>query len=195
MLPASPDSGTAHASLLRSHPHSHIAVRSSSTRRPGPRSFHAPGPEGAGSGGPDEARNPSAELTQGQAHPVRDTRSCAYAAIRHAAAHLPYGAQEVHLRPCLSSLLFVCKNSSTSLSARSGGAQGRWLSWNHHGIPTSPLCNPDSPEHQAMIEVIRDNTSLATSGSTNLVDAVGVPRQKLCTYCWDGCGPSSSFGR
>ena len=26
-----------------------------------------------------------------------------------------------------------------------------------------------------------------TGGPDDLVDAIGLPKEKLCTYCWDGC--------
>jgi len=49
-----------------------------------------------------------------------------------------------------------------------------------------------------MIEMIRQRINLTTlryQRLDDLVDAVGLPRHQLCTYCWDGCDPSSSAGR
>ena len=41
-----------------------------------------------------------------------------------------------------------------------------------------------------MIERIRARlhlTSLQFQKLDDLVDAIGLPKKKLCTYCWDGC--------
>jgi amidophosphoribosyltransferase len=41
-----------------------------------------------------------------------------------------------------------------------------------------------------MVERIRARlnlTSLRYQELNDLVDAVGLPKKKLCTYCWDGC--------
>ena len=43
--------------------------------------------------------------------------------------------------------------------------------------------------HQAMVEKIRDRlhlTSLKYQSMDDLVAAIGLPKQKLCTHCWDG---------
>jgi len=41
-----------------------------------------------------------------------------------------------------------------------------------------------------MIESIRKRlhlTSLKFQKLPDLVEAIGLPKEKLCTYCWDGC--------
>ena len=50
--------------------------------------------------------------------------------------------------------------------------------------------NPESPEYAAMIESIRQRlhlTSLKFQKLPDLVEAIGLPKERLCTYCWDGC--------
>ena len=50
--------------------------------------------------------------------------------------------------------------------------------------------NPETPEYAAMIENIRKRlhlTSLKYQKLPDLVEAIGLPKEKLCTYCWDGC--------
>ena len=40
-----------------------------------------------------------------------------------------------------------------------------------------------------MVEVIRDRlslTSLRYQTLDDMVEAIGVPREKLCTFCWSG---------
>ena len=47
----------------------------------------------------------------------------------------------------------------------------------------------DSDENLAMIEHIRERlklTSLKYQRMDDLVNAIGLPKEKLCTHCWDG---------
>jgi len=48
-----------------------------------------------------------------------------------------------------------------------------------------------SSKYCAMVEQIRDNlglTSLKFQHIDDLVAAIGLPKEKLCTYCWGGPG-------
>jgi len=43
--------------------------------------------------------------------------------------------------------------------------------------------------HQAMVESIRSRLHLTTlkyQTMDDLVRAIGLPKEKLCTHCWDG---------
>jgi len=49
--------------------------------------------------------------------------------------------------------------------------------------------NPDSDNYKKMVDIIRKRlhlTSLQYQRLENLVKAIGLPKDKLCTYCWDG---------
>ena len=49
--------------------------------------------------------------------------------------------------------------------------------------------DPDSPDYKAMVEFIRQKlnlTSLAFQRIDDLIAAIGLPADKLCTYCWTG---------
>jgi len=51
--------------------------------------------------------------------------------------------------------------------------------------------DPDSPRHTKMIETITKNLgldSLMYQRLDDLVKAIGLPKEKLCTHCWDGSG-------
>jgi amidophosphoribosyltransferase len=53
----------------------------------------------------------------------------------------------------------------------------------------SEYCNDSSPCYQRMVEQIRSTlnlTSLKYQTLDDLIAAIGLPREKLCTYCWDG---------
>ena len=48
-----------------------------------------------------------------------------------------------------------------------------------------------SPEYERMVEIIRERlglTSLKFNTLENLVEAIGLPKCKLCTHCFDGTG-------
>ena len=48
---------------------------------------------------------------------------------------------------------------------------------------------PDTPQYNAMLEKIRDEmhfTSLRYSRLDDMIEATGLPADKLCTYCWNG---------
>lgn len=52
----------------------------------------------------------------------------------------------------------------------------------------------DSPQYNAMVEKIREKfglTSLKFNTIETLVKAIGLPKCKICTHCFDG---SSRFG-
>ena len=49
--------------------------------------------------------------------------------------------------------------------------------------------NPGSGKYCAMVEKIRcrlNLSSLKYQKLEDLVEAIGLPKEKLCTYCWDG---------
>jgi amidophosphoribosyltransferase len=49
--------------------------------------------------------------------------------------------------------------------------------------------DPDSPKYETMVEEIRKElnfTSLRYNRLDDMLEAVGLPADKLCTYCWNG---------
>lgn len=49
--------------------------------------------------------------------------------------------------------------------------------------------NPDSQNYKEMVEEIRRRlnfTSLKFHRLDDLIESIGLPRERLCTYCWDG---------
>jgi amidophosphoribosyltransferase len=50
--------------------------------------------------------------------------------------------------------------------------------------------DPESQQYSSMVARIQQRlglTSLKYQKLTDLVAAIGLPKEKLCTYCWDGC--------
>ena len=102
------------------------------------------------------------------------------------------GAKEVHMRPACPPLVYGCKFLNFSRSRSELDLAGRWAIKELIGKDLQdPIeyTDPDSENFRAMVEVIRKKLRLTTlkyQKLENLVNAIGLPKEKLCTYCWDG---------
>ena len=102
------------------------------------------------------------------------------------------GAREVHMRPACPPLVFGCKFLNFSRSRSELDLAGRKAIADLEGDATEvPAAYTDSstPEYAAMIEKIRERlglTSLKYQNLDDMIEAIGLPREKLCTYCWSG---------
>ena len=57
------------------------------------------------------------------------------------------------------------------------------------GSPPPEYADPSTPKCREMVERIRHRLGLTTlqyQRLDDLVNAIGLPKEKLCTYCWDG---------
>jgi amidophosphoribosyltransferase len=103
------------------------------------------------------------------------------------------GATEVHMRPACPPLVYGCKflNFSRSRSALdlAGRAAIKELEGRDIKNP-GEYADSSGKKYCAMVEKIRKRlrlTSLKYQKLEDLVEAIGLPKEKLCTYCWDGC--------
>ena len=103
------------------------------------------------------------------------------------------GAVEVHMRPACPPLVFGCKflNFSRSRSVMDLAARRaiRELEGKDE-VSLAEYVDPDSDKYAAMVERIARRLRLTTlryQRLDDLVAAIGLPREKVCTYCWDGC--------
>ncbi|MFX1277948.1 MAG: amidophosphoribosyltransferase [Promethearchaeota archaeon] len=102
------------------------------------------------------------------------------------------GAKEVHMRPACPPLVYGCKFLNFSRSKSELDLAGRWaikeLIGRDIGDPAEYI-NPESEKFKAMVDIIRKRLGLTTlqyQRLEDLVKAIGLPKEKLCTYCWDG---------
>ena len=102
------------------------------------------------------------------------------------------GAKEVHMRPACPPLVYGCKFLNFSRSRSELDLAGRWaikeLIGRDIGDPFE-YTDPTSDNYKAMVDVIRKRLGLTTlqyQKLEDLVNAIGLPKEKLCTYCWDG---------
>ena len=104
-----------------------------------------------------------------------------------------YGALEIHMRPACPPLLFACKflNFSRSKSELDLAARKAIKELEGGNDPAlDEYTNPESAKYQAMVEKIRKKMGLTTlryQRLDDMVSAIGLPKERLCTYCWNGC--------
>ena len=104
------------------------------------------------------------------------------------------GAKEVHIRPACPPLFFGCKYLNFSRSTSEMELITRRVIKELEGGDVSDevlqeYINPDSERYAKMIEAIRKQqkfTSLRYHRLDDMMDSVGIDKDKLCTYCWDG---------
>jgi len=102
------------------------------------------------------------------------------------------GAREVHMRPACPPLVFGCKFLNFSQSRSELDLAGRRAAHQLEGGEPEDLstyADPDGEPYCAMVEAVRERlglTSLQYQRLDDLVEAIGLPKEKLCTYCWDG---------
>lgn len=103
------------------------------------------------------------------------------------------GIKEIHMRPACPPLVFGCKylnfSRSRSLLDLATRKAIKEIDGDENATPQM-YADPDSEKYQAMVERIRTKlrlTSLKFQRLNDLVEAIGLPKEKLCTYCWDGC--------
>ena len=105
-----------------------------------------------------------------------------------------YGGVEVHMRPACPPLVFGCKflNFSRSRSSLDLAARRaiRELEGDENTAEPERYADHTTAEHGEMVERIRKRLKLTTlryQTLPDLVGAIGLPKERLCTYCWDGC--------
>ncbi len=105
------------------------------------------------------------------------------------------GAAELHMRIACPPLLFPCPfiNFSTSRTTGELIARNAVIRLEGGEKNLEEYLDPDSPKYSGMVEEIRKTLGMDTlkyQRLEDLVEAIGLPKEKLCTHCWDG---SSTF--
>ena len=105
------------------------------------------------------------------------------------------GALEVHMRPACPPLVYGCKflNFSVSRSEMDLAARRAIREIDGENVADlSEYTKAGTDKYNAMEENIRMRLNLTTlkyQRLEDLVSAIGLPKEKLCTYCWDGVEP------
>lgn len=105
-----------------------------------------------------------------------------------------YGAREVHMRPACPTLIYPCEYLNFSSSRSTLDLAGRKIIHDLQGSSEPDLAAyavHGSEKNRAMIDAIRRQLHLTTlqyQRLEDLVAAIGLPKEKMCTHCWDGSG-------
>lgn len=103
-----------------------------------------------------------------------------------------YGAREVHMRISCPPLIYGCPFVNFTSSKNDMELITRRIIEKLEGDPNKNLdkyIDSNTPEYAQMVEEIRKQfglTSLKFNTVEDLVDAIGLPKCKLCTHCFDG---------
>ncbi len=104
------------------------------------------------------------------------------------------GAKEVHIRPACPPLLFVCPYLNFSRSKSEMELITRQVINELEGENVTKeviqeYADPDSEKYQKMVDIICERlkfTSLRYHRLDDMLEAVGIDPDSLCTYCWNG---------
>ena len=102
------------------------------------------------------------------------------------------GAKEVHVRISCPPLIYPCKFINFTASKSDMELITRRVIKELEGDPDKDLdkyATTGSPQYEAMVEKIREKlglTSLKFSSVETVVKAIGLPKCKVCTHCFDG---------
>jgi len=103
-----------------------------------------------------------------------------------------FGALEVHMRPACPPLTHGCKFLNFSRSKSELDLAARTAIKEIEGKDDKDLdeySTEGSEKYKGMIKQISKRLKLTTlkyQKLEDLVEAIGLPKEKICTYCWDG---------
>jgi len=103
-----------------------------------------------------------------------------------------YGARETHMRPACPCLIHPCEFLNFSTSRSTLDLAGRQMIKKIEGAEDKNLAEyarAGSDKNLEMIGLVRQRLKLTTlqyQALEDLVAAIGLPKEKLCTHCWDG---------
>ena len=111
---------------------------------------------------------------------------------KQAARLYALGCREMHVRIACPPLVYPCPFLNFSRSKSVYDLITRRYIRERGGEDEATLAlytNPDTPEYAGMVDYIRKTlnlTSLAFQRVDDLVQAIGLDKRQVCTYCWTG---------
>lgn len=103
-------------------------------------------------------------------------------------------AREVHVRAACPPIVFGCKylNFSTNRSEMDLAARQAIIKLEgKEPVSLDAYCDPATEKYNCMVNCISDRLNLSTLKYQNIhdmLDAIGIGKDKICTYCWNGKG-------
>lgn len=107
-----------------------------------------------------------------------------------------YGVKELHMRISCPPLIYSCPFLAFTSSKSDLELITRRIIQDEEGDKDKNLdkyASTGTPEYTRMVERIRDElglTSLKFNTIENLVEAIGLPKDQICTHCFDGSSES-----
>ncbi len=105
------------------------------------------------------------------------------------------GALEVHIRPACPPLMFGCPYLNFSRAGSILDLITRRVieirEGNQNPEVLDDYANPESENYRQMLDAIRQRlnfTSLNYNRVDDMIEAIGLPEECLCTHCWNGKG-------
>jgi amidophosphoribosyltransferase len=100
------------------------------------------------------------------------------------------GAKEVHVRPACPPLMFPCRFALSTRSIEELAARKAIFALEgKHDEDVREYIDHQSKKYKAMVEWIQKElgvTTLRYQKIEDMVNAIGLPAEKLCLYCWIG---------
>jgi len=100
------------------------------------------------------------------------------------------GAKEVHVRSACPPLMFPCKFNLSTRSINELAARKAIRSIEGHDLEdVSEYIDSDSDKYKKMVKWIAKDlgvTTLRYQTVDDMVEAIGLPKSRLCLYCWTG---------
>jgi len=102
------------------------------------------------------------------------------------------GIKDIHMRIACPPITYPCEFLNFSRSKNTTDLVSRVTILKLKGtenVDFKKYSDPETEEYKTMVDHIRQNLGLTTlkyQKLTDLVGAIGLPKEKLCTHCWDG---------
>jgi amidophosphoribosyltransferase len=100
------------------------------------------------------------------------------------------GAEQIHVRPACPPLMFPCRFNLSTRSINELAARKAIRDLEGHDLKdVSQYIDSNSEKYQKMVDWIRKDLSVTTlryQTVDDMIEAIGLPREKLCLYCWTG---------
>ena len=100
------------------------------------------------------------------------------------------GAKEVHIRPACPPLMFPCRFALSTRSIKELAARNAIRTLEGKDIEdVREYIDQRSKKYKQMVEWIGKElgvTTLKYQKIEDMVEAIGLPKEKLCLYCWIG---------
>jgi len=106
------------------------------------------------------------------------------------------GAKEIHIRPACPPLVFPCKFNISTRSIKELVCRRAIRSIEGKDIDDiSEYLDPNSKKYKQMVDWVAKDlgvTTLRYQDLEDMIKAIGLPREKICLYCWIGQEHSNS---